>query len=112
MTWMICREQGSSKAGVPRAKTFRPKATLTPMAVKSTRCGLPATNRTSPVIVVLRWRPWSAAEEELWAVGLAWEGLRRLATTLELARRADTAPGPAAATRMTAVEAINVLLPG
>jgi Ser/Thr protein kinase RdoA (MazF antagonist) len=57
-------------------------------------------------------RPWSAAEEELWAVGLAWEGLRRLATTLELARRADTAPGPAAATRMTAVEAINVLLPG
>jgi len=43
-------------------------------------------------------RPWPAAEEELWAAGLVWEALRRLATTLELARRSGTDPGPAAAT--------------
>ncbi len=29
-------------------------------------------------------RPWAAGEDELWAAGLVWEGLRRLATTLEL----------------------------
>jgi Ser/Thr protein kinase RdoA (MazF antagonist) len=61
---------------------------------------------------VAQARPWSAAEEELWAVGLVWEGLRRLATTLELARRADAAPGPAAGARMAAVEAIVTLMSG
>jgi Ser/Thr protein kinase RdoA (MazF antagonist) len=57
-------------------------------------------------------RPWSAAEDELWVAGLIWEGLRRFATTLELARRAGTDPGPSAGARMTAVEAINTLSPG
>lgn len=57
-------------------------------------------------------RPWPAAEEELWAAGLVWEALRRLATTLELARRAGTDPGPAAGARMAAVEAIITLMPG
>lgn len=57
-------------------------------------------------------RPWPAAEEKLWAAGLVWEALRRLATTLELARRADTDPGPAAAARMAAVEATTTLMPG
>ena len=56
-------------------------------------------------------RPWPAAEEELWAAGLVWEALRRLATTLELARRAGTDPGPAAGARMAAVEAITGLMP-
>jgi Ser/Thr protein kinase RdoA (MazF antagonist) len=57
-------------------------------------------------------RPWTAAEEELWAAGLVWEGLRRLATTLELARRAQTPPGRAADARMAAVEAIMTLMLG
>jgi hypothetical protein len=57
-------------------------------------------------------RPWPAAEEELWVPGLAWEALRRLATTLELARRADVDPGPAVRARMAAVEAITALMPG
>jgi Ser/Thr protein kinase RdoA (MazF antagonist) len=57
-------------------------------------------------------RPWPAAEEELWAAGLMWEALRRLATTLELARRAGTDPGPAAGARMAAVEVITTLMPG
>jgi hypothetical protein len=57
-------------------------------------------------------RPWPAAEEVLWAAGLAWEALRRVATTLELARRADTDPGPATGARMAAVEAITTLIPG
>jgi hypothetical protein len=59
-----------------------------------------------------RARPWPAAEQELWAAGLVWEGLRRLATTLELARRLGADPGPAAAARLAAVEAITTLLPG
>jgi Ser/Thr protein kinase RdoA (MazF antagonist) len=59
-----------------------------------------------------RARPWPAAEEALWTAGLVWEALRRLATTLELARRAGTGPGPAARTRMAAVEAITALIPG
>jgi Ser/Thr protein kinase RdoA (MazF antagonist) len=57
-------------------------------------------------------RPWSAAEDELWAVGLLWEGLRRLATTLELARSAGADPGPAAAARLDAIEALATLSPG
>jgi Ser/Thr protein kinase RdoA (MazF antagonist) len=57
-------------------------------------------------------RPWPAAEEELWAAGLVWEGLRRLATTLELASRACADPGPAARARLAAVEAITTLMPG
>jgi Ser/Thr protein kinase RdoA (MazF antagonist) len=57
-------------------------------------------------------RPWPLAEQELWAAGLVWEGLRRLATTLELARRAGTDPGPAAQTRLAAVETIASLMPG
>lgn len=61
---------------------------------------------------VAQMRPWTVAEEELWAAGLVWEGLRRLATTLELARRAQTAPGRAAGARMAAVEAIMTLMPG
>jgi Ser/Thr protein kinase RdoA (MazF antagonist) len=56
-------------------------------------------------------RPWAAGEEDLWAVGLMWEGLRRLATTLELARRGRIDPGPAARARMDAVEAITTLRP-
>jgi Ser/Thr protein kinase RdoA (MazF antagonist) len=57
-------------------------------------------------------RPWAAGEDELWVAGLLWEGLRRLATTLELARRDGTDPGPAARARMAAVEAITTLTPG
>jgi Ser/Thr protein kinase RdoA (MazF antagonist) len=57
-------------------------------------------------------RPWPAAEEELWAAGLVWEALRRVATTLELARRAGTDPGPATGVRMAAVEAITTFIPG
>jgi Ser/Thr protein kinase RdoA (MazF antagonist) len=57
-------------------------------------------------------RPWAAGEDELWVAGLVWEGLRRLATTLELARRGGADPGPAARARMAAVEAIATLTPG
>jgi len=57
-------------------------------------------------------RPWSAAENELWVAGLAWEGLRRLATALELARRRCADPGPAAQARLAALEAMTALLPG
>jgi Ser/Thr protein kinase RdoA (MazF antagonist) len=57
-------------------------------------------------------RPWSEAEDELWVVGLVWEGLRRLATTLELAKRTNADPGPAAHGRLAAVEAITTFLPG
>jgi Ser/Thr protein kinase RdoA (MazF antagonist) len=57
-------------------------------------------------------RPWSAAEDDLWVVGLAWEGLRRLPTTLELARRTCTDPGSAARARLGAINAISTLLPG
>ncbi|MGH3188917.1 MAG: phosphotransferase enzyme family protein [Streptosporangiaceae bacterium] len=57
-------------------------------------------------------RPWAPGEEDLWAAGLVWEGLRRLATTLELARRGCADPGPAARARMAAVEAITTLRPG
>lgn len=57
-------------------------------------------------------RPWAAGEQELWTAGLAWEGLRRLATTLELARRGRAEPGPAAGARMAAVEAITTRTPG
>lgn len=56
-------------------------------------------------------RPWAAAEEELWVAGLVWEGLRRLAATLELARHGGADPGPAARARMAAVEAITALTP-
>jgi Ser/Thr protein kinase RdoA (MazF antagonist) len=56
-------------------------------------------------------RPWAPAEEDLWVAGLVWEGLRRLATTLELARRGGTDPGPAARARIGAVEAITALTP-
>jgi hypothetical protein len=55
-------------------------------------------------------RPWSAAEDDLWVAGLVWEGLRRLATTLELARRTYTDPGSAARARLVAVDAIIMLL--
>lgn len=57
-------------------------------------------------------RPWAAAEEDLWVAGLMWEGLRRLATTLELAWRGCTDPGPAIRAQMGAVEAITTLMPG
>jgi Ser/Thr protein kinase RdoA (MazF antagonist) len=57
-------------------------------------------------------RPWAAGEEELWAAGLVWEGLRRLATTLELARSGGTDPGRAASARLAALEAITALTPG
>ncbi|HEY2549847.1 MAG TPA: phosphotransferase [Streptosporangiaceae bacterium] len=56
-------------------------------------------------------RPWPVAEQDLWAAGLVWEGLRRLATTLELARRAGADPGRAAQARLAAVEAIAGLTP-
>lgn len=56
-------------------------------------------------------RPWPAAEEELWAAGLVWEVLRRLATTLEVARRADSDPGSAAGARMAAIDAVTTLMP-
>lgn len=56
-------------------------------------------------------RPWAAGEEELWAAGLVWEGLRRLATTLEVARRGHTDPGPATVARMAAIEAIATRTP-
>lgn len=59
-----------------------------------------------------RVRSWLATEEELWAAGPGVGGLRSLANTLELARRAGTDPGPAAGARMAAVEAITTLLPG
>jgi Ser/Thr protein kinase RdoA (MazF antagonist) len=55
-------------------------------------------------------RPWAAAEEELWAAGLVWESLRRIATTLELARRAGTDARPAVGARMAAVETISSLV--
>lgn len=57
-------------------------------------------------------RPWAADENELWAAGLVWEGLRRLATTLELAKHGGSDPGPAARARMAAVEAITTLIAG
>jgi hypothetical protein len=57
-------------------------------------------------------RPRPATEEELWMAGLMWEGLRRIATTLHLARSADADPGPAAGARMAAVEAIITLATG
>jgi Ser/Thr protein kinase RdoA (MazF antagonist) len=60
--------------------------------------------------VMAEARPWIAAEEELWAAGLVWEGLRRLATILEGARRASTDPGSAAGNRRVAVEAIVTLM--
>lgn len=56
-------------------------------------------------------RPWPAAEAELWAAGLVWEALRRLATTLEVARRTGADPEPAIAARMAAVEAVSSLMP-
>jgi Ser/Thr protein kinase RdoA (MazF antagonist) len=56
-------------------------------------------------------RPWAPGEEELWVAGLVWEGLRRLATTLELASRGCSDPGPAARARMAAVAAITTLTP-
>ena len=55
-------------------------------------------------------RPWPAAEDELSGAGLVWEGLRRLATTLELARRAGTDPVPATRARMEAIEAVSTLM--
>jgi Ser/Thr protein kinase RdoA (MazF antagonist) len=58
-----------------------------------------------------RVRPWTPAEDDLWIAGLIWEALRRLATSLELARRARTDPGPAASTRMAAVKAVAALIP-
>jgi Ser/Thr protein kinase RdoA (MazF antagonist) len=61
---------------------------------------------------VAETRPWSAAEDELWVAGLVWEGLRRLATTLELAKRSHADPGPPAQVRLAAVEAITALMPG
>jgi len=61
---------------------------------------------------VAQARPWSAAEDGLWLAGLVWEGLRRLATTLELAKRAHADPGSSARARLAAVEAITMLLPG
>jgi homoserine kinase type II len=57
-------------------------------------------------------RPWAAGEEELWTAGLVWECLRRLATSLELARRGSADPGSAARARMAAVEAITTRAPG
>jgi Ser/Thr protein kinase RdoA (MazF antagonist) len=55
-------------------------------------------------------RPWPAAEDELWAAGLVWERLRRLATTLEVARRTGVDPRPALGARMAAVEAVTSLV--
>jgi len=55
-------------------------------------------------------RPWTAAEDDLHAAGLVWESLRRVATTLEQARRAGTEPAPAIAARLAAVEAIAAFL--
>jgi hypothetical protein len=54
-------------------------------------------------------RPWPAAEEEPWAAGMVWESLRRLATTLELARRTGADPGPAVGARLAALEAVTSL---
>ena len=70
-----------------------------------------ATSLAASRAAIAEARPWPAAERELWGAGLAWEGLRRLATTLELARRAGTEPGPAVRTRIAAVEAICRLIP-
>jgi hypothetical protein len=55
-------------------------------------------------------RSWTSVENELWIAGLTWESLRRLATTLELARRARTDPGPAARARLASVEAITTAI--
>lgn len=69
-----------------------------------------ATGLATSRAAIAEARPWLAAEQELWDAGLAWEGLRRLATTLELARRAGTEPGPAAQIRIAAVEATTRLI--
>jgi Ser/Thr protein kinase RdoA (MazF antagonist) len=70
---------------------------------------VPAASLAASRAAVAEARPWSAAEDDLWAAGLVWEGLRRLATTLELARRTNTDPGSAARARLAAVEAIITL---
>ena len=56
-------------------------------------------------------RPWNQAERALLPAGLAWEGLRRLATPLELARRQDQPPGPSARLRLAALRALVGMLP-
>lgn len=71
---------------------------------------IPAESLAASRAVMAEARPWTAAEEELLSVGLIWEGLRRLATTLELARRASTDPGPGAGPRKAAIEAIVTLM--
>ena len=70
---------------------------------------VPAADLAASRAAIAEARPWSPAEKDLWAAGLVWEALRRLATTLELARRAGADPGPAAGARMTAVGAITTL---
>jgi len=72
---------------------------------------VPADGLAASRAAIAEARPWPAGEEELWTAGLVWEGLRRLATTLELARRAGADPGPATAARLAAVETIRSLIP-
>jgi homoserine kinase type II len=74
--------------------------------------GVPAARLAASRAAMAQARPSSPAEEQLWVAGLVWEGLRRLATTLALARRVDADPGPAAGARMAAIEAIVTLVPG
>lgn len=73
---------------------------------------VPADGLAASRATLAQVRPWPSAEQKLWTAGLVWESLRRLATTLQLARRAGTDPGPAAEARMAAVEAITTLMPG
>lgn len=69
-----------------------------------------AADLTASWAAIAQARPWTPAEDELWLAGLTWESLRRIATTLELARRGRTDPGPATPARMAAVEAIAALI--
>ncbi len=71
---------------------------------------VPAADLTASWAAIARAQPWTPAEDKLWLAGLTWESLRRLATTLELARRGRTDPGPAATVRIAAVEAIAALI--
>jgi Ser/Thr protein kinase RdoA (MazF antagonist) len=69
-----------------------------------------AADLTASWAAIAQARPWTPAGDELWLAGLTWESLRRFATTLELARRGRTDPGPAASARIAAVKAIATLI--
>jgi len=56
-------------------------------------------------------RQWTDAELSVWPAGLVAEALRRLATTLELARRSGARPGPSTGPRLAAVRGVAGVLP-